>query len=243
MIKIEELNKYYGKLHVLRDISLELHGGECVAFIGPNGCGKTTLMKCVLGLVNPCSGRIFVNGKDALTTPKSRESIGFMSQNSSFPPNMTVKDVFDTILTIRNYKGQLDKELFEAFAIKEIYGKKMNELSGGTSQKVNAVLAFLFNPEILILDEPTASLDPFATEILKKKILDEKKKDKLICITSHILSELEGLVSRLIFIEDGNIVLDNEVKQLLASTSANSLIQAVMTVLNDNKDVAHNNNK
>lgn len=235
MIKIEGLNKYYGKLHVLQDISLQLDGGQCVAFIGPNGCGKTTLMKSVLGLVKPRTGGITVDGMDALASPASREKIGFMSQNSIFPPNMTVENVFDTILTIRDYKGQLDNELFEAFAIKDIYGKKMNELSGGTSQKVNAALSFLFNPEILILDEPTASLDPFAAEILKKKIVTEKEKGKLICITSHILSELDGLVSRLIFMEDGRIILDSEVKGLLDSTCTNNLVQAVMTVLDDNQ--------
>lgn len=113
----------------------------------------------------------------------------------------------------------------------------MNELSGGTSQKVNAVLAFLFNPEILILDEPTASLDPFATEILKKKIIKECGNGKLICITSHILSELDGLVSRLIFMEDGIVVLNSKVDELLAQTSSPTLVQAVMTVLNDNQPV------
>jgi len=235
MISIQNLNKYYGKLHVLHDINLELHDGECVAFIGPNGCGKTTLMKCILGLVTPKSGKVLINGQNVQDNPLCRAEIGFMPQKSSFPENMTVGQTIDTLLSVRKGKGALDKELFDKFNIPAIADKRTNTLSGGTSQKVNAAVAFLFDPQILILDEPAASMDPLTSEILKEKIRKEKEKGKLIFITSHILSELEDLATQIVFMEDGKIILHDSVQGLQEETGENSITKSVMKILSRNE--------
>ena len=235
MISIDGLNKYYGRLHVLQNINLALGQGQCVAFVGPNGCGKTTLMKCILGLVTPQSGQITVNGIDVQDNPLSRSEIGFMPQKSSFPENLTVGQTIDTLLAVRHYVGELDKELFDKFEISAMANKPTNALSGGMSQKVNAAMAFLFNPKILILDEPAASLDPFASEILKAKIRKENQKGKLILITSHILSELEDLATHVVFMEDGQVLLYKSVEQLLQETGERSITQSIMRILNDNE--------
>ncbi len=235
MISIQNLNKYYGKLHVLKDVCLELNDGECVAFIGPNGCGKTTLMKCILGLVTPQTGRILVNGRNIQDSPDYREEIGFMPQKSSFPENMTVQQTVNTLLSVRGEKKELDKELYNKFNVSALANKRNNTLSGGTSQKVNAALAFLFNPSILILDEPAASMDPLTTEVLKAKILKEKEKGKLIFITSHILSELENLATHIVFMEDGKIILYQSVDQLMRGTGEATVSKSIMKILNDNE--------
>lgn len=235
MISIQNLNKYYGKAHVLRNINLELNDGECVAFIGPNGCGKTTLMKCILGLVSPQSGQVLVNGQNAQDNPLCRADIGFMPQKSSFPENMTVGQTIYTLLSVRRYPGELDKELYYKFDIPTIADKRTNTLSGGTSQKVNAAIAFLFSPKILILDEPAASLDPLTSEVLKEKIQKEKAKGKLIFITSHILSELEDLATQIVFMEDGKIILHYSVEELRKLTGENSLTKCIMKILNNNE--------
>lgn len=235
MIAIQNLNKYYGRLHVLQDVNLELDDGECVAFVGPNGCGKTTLMKCILGLVTPRSGRILVNGQDVRDNPSSRSEIGFMPQKSSFPENMTVGQTLDTLLTVRAFKGELDRELYHKFDIPAIAGKRTNALSGGTSQKVNAAVAFLFNPRILILDEPAASLDPLASEVLKEKIRKEKDNGKLIFITSHILSELEDLATHIVFMEEGKVILYKSVEELQRETGEGSVTKSIMKILSDNE--------
>ena len=235
MISIQNLNKYYGRLHVLQDVNLELNDGECIAFIGPNGCGKTTLMKCILGLVTPTSGHVVVNGQDVQDNPQSRSEIGFMPQKSSFPENMTVGQTIETLCTVRGYKGRLDEELYHRFAIPSIAGKRMNTLSGGTGQKVNAAVAFLFDPMIFILDEPAASLDPLAAEILKEKIRKEKQKGKLIFITSHILSELEDLATHIVFMEEGRIILYKSVEELQKETGESTVTQSIMRILNDNE--------
>ena len=236
MITIKNLNKSYGKLHVLHNINLQLEKGQCIGFVGPNGCGKTTLMKCILGLATPQSGEVIVNGMNIQDNPSYRQHIGFMQQNSCFPENMSVREPFKTIEDVRSTDVTLDKELYEAYAIDKIAEKKTKTLSGGTSQKVNAALAFLFNPDILILDEPTASLDPLAANILKEKIV--KEKDKLVFITSHILSELEGIVTHIIFMEEGHILFFRPVDELLKETQQDNVSQAVMYYLKKSRKQA-----
>lgn len=236
MITIKNLNKSYGKLHVLHNINLQLEKGQCIGFVGPNGCGKTTLMKCILGLATPQSGEVIVNGMNIQDNPSYRQHIGFMQQNSCFPENMSVRETFKTIEDVRSTNVTLDKELYEAYAIDKIAEKKTKTLSGGTSQKVNAALAFLFNPDILILDEPTASLDPLAANILKEKIV--KEKDKLVFITSHILSELEGIVTHIIFMEEGHILFFKPVDELLKETQQGNVSQAVMYYLKKSRKQA-----
>ena len=236
MITIKNLNKSYGKLHVLHNINLQLEKGQCIGFVGPNGCGKTTLMKCILGLATPQSGEVIVNGMNIQDNPSYRQHIGFMQQNSCFPENMSVRETFKTIEDVRSTNVTLDKELYEAYAIDKIAEKKTKTLSGGTSQKVNAALAFLFNPDILILDEPTASLDPLAANILKEKIV--KEKDKLVFITSHILSELEGIVTHIIFMEEGHILFFKPVDELLKETQQDNVSQAVMYYLKKSRQQA-----
>ena len=159
-----------------------------------------------------------------------------MQQNSCFPENMSVRETFKTIEDVRSSDATLDKELYEAYAIDRIAEKKTKTLSGGTSQKVNAALAFLFNPDILILDEPTASLDPLAANILKEKIV--KEKDKLVFITSHILSELEGIVTHIIFMEEGHILFFKPVDELLKETQQDNVSQAVMYYLKKSRKQA-----
>ena len=221
MITIKNLNKSYGKQQVLHDINLTLEQGQCIGFVGPNGCGKTTLMNCILGLVTPQSGEVLVNGINVQENQSYRQHIGFMQQNSCFPENMSVRETFRTIQDVRGTNTGLDKELYDAYEIESIAEKKTKTLSGGTSQKVNAALAFLFNPDILILDEPTASLDPLAANILKEKIV--KEKNKLVFITSHILSELEGIVTHIIFMEEGHILFFKPVDQLLKESQQDNL--------------------
>ena len=229
MITIKNLNKFYGRQHVLHDINLQLEQGQCIGFVGPNGCGKTTLMKCILGLVTPQSGEVLVNGMNVQENQSYRQHIGFRQQNSCLPDNMSGRETFRTIQDVRGTNTGLDKELYDAYEIESIAEKKTKTLSGGTSQKVNAALAFLFNPDILILDEPTASLDPLAANILKEKIV--KEKNKLVFITSHILSELEGIVTHIIFMEEGHILFFKPVDQLLKESQQDNVSQAVMYYL------------
>jgi Cu-processing system ATP-binding protein len=231
MIEIKNISKQFGKFKALDNVSLSLDKGECIALIGPNGCGKTTLIKNILGMVLPSQGDIFYNGKCTRNDYMYRQHIGYMPQIGRYPENMSIGQVIEIIKSIRHSKEELDETLIDSFQLKGMFNKKMNTLSGGTTQKVSAVLAFLFNPDVLILDEPTAGLDPIASEILKDKIIAEKQKGKLILITSHLLSELDDLITRLVFMQDGNVLFNKSIEQLKLETGEEKISKAITNIL------------
>lgn len=236
MIEFKNIQKSFGKLQVLKAINLHLDQQECIALIGPNGCGKTTLIKSLLGMVLPDSGQILFEGKPIHGEYNYRHAIGYMPQIGRYPDNMTIAQVIDMIQDIRGGTEIPDYTLYEQFGLQNLASKKMRTLSGGTTQKVSAVLAFLFNPKVLVLDEPTAGLDPLASNLLKEKIRSEKDQGKLILITSHLLSELDDLVTRIIFMQDGSIQFNKPVEVLLQETQEQRISQAIAKIL---KSSAH----
>jgi Cu-processing system ATP-binding protein len=231
MIEVERISKRFGKLQVLDQVDLKLEKGECIALIGPNGCGKTTLIKSILGMVLPDSGNIIFNKKSIANEYEYRRNMGYMPQIGRYPENMTIAQIINMIKSIRNEDDQLDEDLYFSFELEKLQHKRMSTLSGGTTQKVSATLAFLFNPDVLILDEPTAGLDPLASEILKEKIIKEKQKGKLIIITSHLLSELDDLVSQIVFIQEGKVVLHKGVEELKKDTGVDKISKAIIHIL------------
>lgn len=232
MIEIQNLTKKFQKFTALNDINLSFQNGHSIALIGPNGCGKTTMIKCVLGLNVVQTGDILVDGKSVKEDYKYREIIGYMPQIGRYPENMTIKETIQMIKdTRRSDLENLDTELLEAFELETIYDKKMRTLSGGTTQKVSAVLAFLFNPKVIILDEPTAGLDPLATEILKNKIIKEKNKGKLIIITSHLLSELDDIITEIVFMNEGKVVVHQSVEDLKSQTNTTKISEGIISIL------------
>lgn len=231
MIAIQNINKKFGKLEVLNDVNLTFNKGECIALIGPNGCGKTTLIKSILGMVIPTKGNILFDGKSILNEYKYRDQIGYMPQIGRYPDYMTVGQIIEMIKKIRNSNEVLDEDLIKAFELEKIFNKQMRTLSGGTTQKVSAILAFLFNPDVLILDEPTAGLDPLASEMLKEKIIKEREKGKLILITSHLLSELDDMISQIIFMQDGKVHFHKTITDLLESTNEQKISKAIAKIL------------
>lgn len=232
MIEIKNLTKKFNKFTALNDVSLSFNDGHSIALIGPNGCGKTTLIKCILGLNVVEEGEILVNNESVKDHYKYRENIGYMPQIGRYPENMTIEETVKMIQdTRKNYSGELDTELLQAFELEKIFDKKMRTLSGGTTQKVSAVLAFMFNPNIIILDEPTAGLDPLASEILKNKIIKEKNKGKLIVITSHLLSELDDIVSEIVFMNEGKVIVHQSVDDLKSETRTEKISEGIISIL------------
>lgn len=232
MIIASNVTKQFGKLKALDNVSVKCNKGECIALIGPNGSGKTTFIKCVLGMVVSDSGFISFNEKNILHDWKYRSFIGYMPQIGRYPDNMTIGQILDMMKDIRGKIDQsLDDDLIIKFGLNNLLKKRMRTLSGGTRQKVSASLAFLFSPDVLILDEPTAGLDPVASEILKEKIITEKKKGKLILITSHILSELDDLVTQVIYMQDGKLCFHKSIEELRVDTGEQKLSKVIANVM------------
>lgn len=231
MILIDNISKHFGKLRALDRVDIALAMGKSYALVGPNGSGKTTLIKSILGLVIPTSGEILFDGKSIAKDWQYREKIGYMPQIGRYPENMTIGQIIDMMKNIRSHASSTDDSLIDQFNLYKIYDKRMHTLSGGTRQKVSAALAFLFNPPVLILDEPTAGLDPVSVEILKEKITEEKSKGKLLIISSHILSDLDELSSDMIYIYEGKVHYNNTIRALKDETGETKLGKAIATMI------------
>jgi Cu-processing system ATP-binding protein len=237
MIRIDSINKAFGKHRVLKNIFLDFDKGQGVALIGPNGSGKTTLIKVLLGLVLADGGDITVNGSSIKGKSDYRQQLGYMPQMSRFPDNMSVKQLFSMMKNLRSDVGEsaYDLDLYKAFEIEEMSSKRLGILSGGMKQKVSAALAFLFDPPILILDEPTAGLDPLSNEILKEKLKRQINAGKLVLITSHILNDLDEVTTHVAYLMDGEVRFYKSLEQLKTETSESRLNRIIGQVLNQEK--------
>lgn len=232
MIILKNINKHFGKLSALNNVNLTLEKGKSYALVGPNGSGKTTMIKSILGMVVPASGEIFVDGENVREHWRYRDKIGYMPQIGRYPENMRIGQLFDMMKNIRGHERDTDEELVHAFQLKKIVDKRMHALSGGTRQKVSAALAFLFHAPILILDEPTAGLDPVSVEILKEKIIKEKDEGKLFMISSHILSDLDELSTDIVYLQEGNIEYQDTIMNLKEDTGETRLGKAMAAFIN-----------
>ena len=235
MIVAQNIIKKFGKVYALNDISVTCNNNECIALIGPNASGKTTFIKCLLGMVVPESGTIKFDDSSIANDWRYRNRIGWMPQIGRYPENMSIRQVFNLMSDLRKPNGEADEELIRDFKLDKIMDKSMRSLSGGTMQKVSAAIAFLFNPDVLILDEPTAGLDPVSSEILKEKIITEKNKGKLILITSHILSELDDLITEVIYINEGKLYFQKSLLQLQQETGESKIAKAIAKLISTNE--------
>ncbi len=234
MISISEISKRFGSIEALKSISLNINDGTITYLVGPNASGKTTLIKSILGMVKPNSGIISIDNERLNGNHSYRSKIGYMPQVASFPENLTVLEILKMIKNLREEINTYDEELISHFKLEREFNKRIKNLSGGTKQKVNAVIGFLFNPEILILDEPTAGLDPVSSSILKDKIIAENQKGKTVIFTSHILSELEELAQDVIFLLEGEIRFQGTISELIGSTSKHNLERAIASIMAGN---------
>lgn len=236
MIEIKNITKSYKNQTVLSDINVSIEGGQCVALIGPNGSGKTTLIKCILKLIKQDAGTISVNGKSISGQSQYRADIGYMPQISRFPGRMTVKELFLLIKGMRNQDGKkYDLDLYNALQIEKMVDKRLSELSGGMKQKVSVSLALLFNPNIIILDEPTAALDPVSNEIVKDKIKQCRAKGKIIIVSSHILSDLNEIATDVLYLYEGKQQFYKKLDDLREETTIQDLDKIITYLLKSQK--------
>lgn len=232
MIEIIDLHKSFGKVKVLEGVSHSIDSNGIFAILGPNGSGKTTLIKSILGMVIPQKGEIKLNGEAIKGKWHYRNKVNYLPQIAQFPDNLTVLELIKMIKNLRPQPAN-DEELIELFKLKPFLDKKLGNLSGGTKQKVNLVLAFMFDCPLLILDEPTTGLDPVSLIHLKDLILKEKEAGKTILITTHIMDFVESMAEEVVFLLEGNIYFSGSVDELKKKSSRNNLEHAIASILSE----------
>ncbi len=232
MIEIKDLRKRFGPIPALRGIDVLMNSGQVTVIAGPNGSGKTTLIKSILGLVKPDSGTIRLNGAILNGDHEYRSAIGYMPQVGHFPENLRASEILELVTSVRTDSPAGDNKLLQSLKLSGEMSKKVNALSGGTRQKLSAVVAFLFQPRILILDEPTGGLDPTSGGILKQAILKAKEADSTVVLTTHIMSEIEELADRIVFLCEGRVLFTGSKPELFERTGE-STIEAAFGRLTD----------
>ena len=216
MLKVEHVTKYYGENKAVDDLSFQVEDGKIFGLLGVNGAGKTTTFRMIIGLLEPTSGKITLNGKpiDYSVT----DTIGFLTEERSLLTKLTVKEQIIYYGTLKGMKEEsilkkLD-EWLERFHITEYKERKIKELSKGNQQKVQFISAVINDPKLLILDEPFSGLDPINVEMFMDAIKDFKKKGSSIIFSSHRMEHVEMFCESLVILVKGKSVLEGELKQI-----------------------------
>jgi Cu-processing system ATP-binding protein len=229
-IALAGVRKRFGRLQVLDGVDAELPAGRTTAVVGPNASGKSTLIKCILGLVRPDAGACTVFGRPVGTDPEYRRSIGYMPQGAPLPENLTGREMLRLVRDLRRGES-IDDELLHRFDLGGQLDKPVRTLSGGTRQKLNAVIAFLFRPALVVLDEPTAGLDPLASGVLKDRVQSLVASGATVLLTSHLMGEVEELADDVLFLLEGRVHFHGSADRLRSTTGEARLERAVARLM------------
>lgn len=216
--RVRGVVKRFGRRLVLDHLDATFPAGRITGLVGPNGAGKTTLLKLLLGLVRPDAGGLEILGRPLDGTPEYRAQVGYMPQAPRFAEHLTGRELVALVRDLRGATGPVDETLLDWFTGTSALDQRVATLSGGTRQKLNAALAFLFRPEVLILDEPTAGLDPVASRRLKDRILAARDRGATVILSSHLAGELEELADHLVFVLDGRTRFEGSARDLVRAT-------------------------
>ena len=215
MIEVSNVSRVFGTFRAVNDVSFSIPTGQIVGLLGPNGAGKTTTMRMITGFLKPTSGTIKIDGTDITENPvESKRKIGYMPESAPLYGDMIVDDYLRYIARMQQQAENVKVPLLcRECGLEEVMHKNIGELSRGYRQRVGLAHALMNDPEILILDEPTSGLDPNQVEDVRA-LIKEIGKTRTVIISTHILSEVEMLCSRVIIISGGKLVADSPTDQL-----------------------------
>lgn len=215
MIEVSNVSRVFGTFRAVNDVSFSIPTGQIVGLLGPNGAGKTTTMRMITGFLKPTSGTIKIDGTDITENPvESKRKIGYMPESAPLYGDMIVDDYLRYIARMQQQAENVKVPLLcKECGLEEVMHKNIGELSRGYRQRVGLAHALMNDPEILILDEPTSGLDPNQVEDVRA-LIKEIGKTRTVIISTHILSEVEMLCSRVIIISGGKLVADSPTDQL-----------------------------
>lgn len=213
---VEHINKSFGQLHVINDLSMEVKEGSIFGFLGPNGAGKTTTMRMILDIIRPDSGQITWNGKDMREIP--RHNLGYLPEERGLYPKVEVQDQLLFLARLNGLSksaalAQLD-EWLERFEIPQYRKMKVEELSKGNQQKIQFLATILHDPLILIMDEPFSGLDPVNANLLKEALLEMNRRGKTLIFSTHQLEQVEELCEDVVIIDQGRTIIRGSVQEV-----------------------------
>lgn len=232
MIQVTDLEVVYGKTVAVRDVSFSAKGGSILSIIGPNGSGKSSLLKSLIGLVQPIRGRIEIEESSIYDANSDVSAIGYMPQFPFFPKNLKVIELIDFFKRLEAVDSAEYSTLYETLGLKEYEDRKFGSLSGGTKQKVNILQCFSAKKPIYIVDEPTASLDPYISHLLKDLLKRKKEEGALVIFSTHILSEVEEISDRFLLMAEGRLLIDDSPKEFIAKNQKENLQSTLMEFWN-----------
>lgn len=220
MIEADGLSKYYGDFAAVQNVSFQVHQGEVVAFLGPNGAGKSTTMKLLTGYLAPSAGTARIAGHDMATDRLAGSAkLGYLPENGPLYPDMSPRGLLEFFADARGLSPARKRERIEAVvelcALGSVIGKPIGKLSRGYCQRVGMAQVLLHEPDVLIMDEPTAGLDPNQIHDVRETIR-KLGRDKTILLSTHILQEVEAMSERVLFIDEGKLVYDGTISELTA---------------------------
>jgi ABC-2 type transport system ATP-binding protein len=219
MIEASGLSKYYGNFAAIQDVTFQIRKGEVVAFLGPNGAGKSTTMKLLTGYLAPSAGTAKIAGHDmSVDRLAGAARLGYLPENGPLYPDMTPRSLLEFFAEARGVFGEKKRRRVEAVvelcALGSVIGKPISKLSRGYRQRVGMAQVLLHEPDVLILDEPTAGLDPNQIHEVRETIR-KLGESKTVLLSTHILQEVEAMASRALFINEGRLVFDGTIEQLI----------------------------
>jgi ABC-type multidrug transport system ATPase subunit len=205
MIEYRGFTRHYGDIHAANDVSITVANGETLGLIGPNGSGKTTTLKALVGLVRPTRGTVLVNGQDVHTTPAARGGIGYLPQRVTFPEGMRAVEVLRFYARLRQVNIRDPQTLLDQVGLTEAAGRLVDGFSGGMRQRLGLAVALLGNPHTVVLDEPSAALDPSGALRMRDLIADIKREGRTVLLCSHDLGEIAQLADRIALFVAGQV--------------------------------------
>jgi ABC-2 type transport system ATP-binding protein len=214
-LQVNNLTKHYGKVRALHNVSFGVQAGEIFGYLGPNGAGKTTTLRIVVGLVHADNGEVSLFERN-LGPAKEREAIGYLPGEFQLYGNMTASAVLDYFARYRPHRPPIVRDkLLKAFDVDQaVLSQKIKFLSHGTKQKIGLIIAMQHDPELLLLDEPTTGLDPLIQHAFREIVLDFAARGHAVFFSSHVLSEVEEVCSRVAILRAGEIVTVESIENL-----------------------------
>ena len=234
MVRLERFEKWYGKVHAVKPLDLTIAAGESFGLLGPNGGGKSTVIRALVGLHYPSNGKVFIDGEDIARFPtRARRHISYMPQRVTMPDLLTAREVVSVFARLRGATEERVDEVLEMFGLKEDADRYVREYSGGMQQRLGLAVAFLKEVPLFVLDEPTLNLDPLGIEHLRALVQKLRNSGATVVFSSHNIQDAIQLADRVAVLVEGELVKVEDVPQFRSVVTRETVVRVVLAEITD----------